>query len=1787
MKYFLRGKKQSKILATILACIMLVTTIGANSIVVRAAISASMFTKETGTSVFEGENITIQDGENGVEVIDASTENANLASHTITTTSTYNVYDKGLHLEVTDIKGRDTVGSGDTIASGYQDDYTFLVHIGANTHSWYSSLNYADTCLVMAIGSNGCYKIWYNKTSGNNFSANPTFNDAHIISYGVLNEGYTPADKGHALSLDVKVEEGNYFIVVNGQIISFADNGWLTQSQLQAAKVGLHVWAPMDSTTYACVYDGNQNPFNVNYTPAGSSYVITDLSETASMKPYVTLNPSSINMEIGEEETLTATMYPTTAKVKSWVSDNEEVATVADGVVTAKAEGTATITATADNGTTATCKVNVYEDVPAGVVDESYLEIKNGGGVTLNEVSTGVQVEYDATQYNTYVSTTHRYSLERGVLYRITDIKKMDATSNDGYSIAMSIGNNANGQQWYDKDGYIILYGKSGNFAILKTLGNGLWATGDGTTGYEKVAATKLDSLDDELSIYVKEVGSDWQVIVNDQHAYTLSGATEYLGGVGARQWFSVGAMSDFDATSSESNPTSGLSWYGVTNTTNTKCGLSFTVSNIAPTVPTVFTDGMLFQQEKAMNVWGYGIPAQTVNANLYKGEELLETKTATVTGTGRWDVSFDSREGSYDNYKIELSVGNNIQHVINDVLVGELWVSGGQSNMEWEVENDWNKETLLAQTEDANSEYLRVFLEPSYPLGVESGRKYPAIDIPNAYWGYGNEKADIGAMSSVAYTFAKELQEKLDMPIGIVNTSIGGTCIEGWLSREAIESEPELVEKLSQKDNDKNEEAYLSSSQMYYPIEEWDTVTSGGTSAVGETQAYVMTSLYNQKIGPLEGMNVAGTIWWQGSSNITSSEYYDEELDLLKRCWGETFGYGNEDMPFIFTQVTPYEQGYGSYMEYSVLGYLAEAMEQAWKLNKDNKTAMLTVYDQPLDFIWKEYGTEAIPDDMVNRLHPVHTRNKGGIGERFALSAWNMVYDGTEEYTAPVYESMSIEENAIYITFERVGNGLKTIDGTTNVHGFTIAGKDGVYVNAEAEIVGLNKVKVWNEFVSKPTNVMYGFSDLNQGSNLCSSVGIPAAPFRTVVVDDNVKNQDPNTTLFVAQDWMYADKDVWVYHGGIAKADSLLYQAYVQAGYQTNADKLADAHYNFDDYPSFAVAGGASTYSYDSAVKAEGTASLKVEYDSDFTVSPILTYQSVKMLDWSKFDYLSVSVRNAADVNVVMTIDGVTIPTLDGATSAQHSGSEEFKVITFDLSEVSETDRANFSEVEEMTFSVTGDGAGTMYFDKFMVGRNTVAGVELEKESLLMIPGETEVLATTLSTSGTVTWSSENEAVATVDSTGLITAVATGRTTITATVGEYEATCDVWVCTKPDANHMDSNHVYPISNDDKHKVQECINGYKVDYQIGAADWHRMNFQKNLPIDSTAGTRIEIDNIETKAEKYSIGVWFGKSNTGWNTVDGYMLLCKNNGEFVVVESKASTGVDGSGVLAQGDIGMECNALSIDIQYDTDGKTLNIKVNGVTCSFKSTKTISKFAVGAMGDFSVNGETNILSYTSLDLASSPLQYIITYLGWSGDIGSVIENKDYTTVYNYCKAKNVAPEKGGFIFAGWYSDSEATKKVDANVKEAASGTSYYAKFVPKEVLNVRAQFGLTETSGKRDLRLVTTVDKAYKDYQKVGFVVTNALGVSKSYESTTAYSSLKAGGVQFVASDFNNVSKRFITKKLTGVNVVDNPGREMILQAYWVTHDGVTVYGTARRVTIQQGLDAIKNSTNVVNE
>lgn len=731
------------------------------------------------------------------------------------------------------------------------------------------------------------------------------------------------------------------------------------------------------------------------------------------------------------------------------------------------------------------------------------------------------------------------------------------------------------------------------------------------------------------------------------------------------------------------------------------------------PTIemPTIFSNQMMFQQNKPMAVWGKTEAGETIEVAMAKQGEstALQTKTTTADSSGQWKVTLDAMKASYQKYTMTVTAKKDgavtKTKTISQILVGEVWVAAGQSNMQLPVSDDLYAEEYANA---ADNDHIRLFLEPGYPFGEKNEQPLdPEDDIPGAYWGSGADDGDVLAVSSVGYHFAVEMQKKLNVPFGILYTPVGGSVIEAWIPRDAI-------------DNDAEYKAFLKGKGKYCDENNWPA------------QGNRMSALYNQKIGPLKGYNVAGTIWYQGESNENEADMYGHALTLMRDTWNEVFGYttGSDDMPFVFTTVEPWITHLEDPQH---LAYLSEGMYDGWKLNEQRNMAMITIYDLPLYFI----NRNGVSSD------PIHPRHKQPVGQRFATAAYNMVYeDAAAEYTAPVFKSLTPGDedqdginDYIDVTFDHVGDGLQVInavydgdgfgnnkgDGlgvlseTEDLHGFAIAGTGGVYVDAKARIISKDTVRVWSDGLKNPANVTYNFYTYYTGGTLKNSVGIPAVPFRS--------DRSATAAYFNAQDWKYADANVWTCFPKEVNGSTLNW-----------ADFLPS-------WVSGAISGAKADWAYDKDVKAEGKASLKVTYTPDSTktvgIGPVMGLLNVTN-QFENFDTIAVSIKNcdarAKQLMLLIKANGKVYQASlseDFAATADKTAtvaaSSDFTTYTFSLRHLTDESGALLTDtdailknIEQLQFTFADDQAGTVYLDDVRFGFLYDANVDksmLERE--------------------------------------------------------------------------------------------------------------------------------------------------------------------------------------------------------------------------------------------------------------------------------------------------------------------------------------------------------------------------------------------------------------------------------------------------------------------------------------
>lgn len=593
----------------------------------------------------------------------------------------------------------------------------------------------------------------------------------------------------------------------------------------------------------------------------------------------------------------------------------------------------------------------------------------------------------------------------------------------------------------------------------------------------------------------------------------------------------------------------------------------------------TFFGDGMLFKQNEEAVVSGTGKAGSKIIAELYNAENLLIAGgEATVLPDGTFAVSFTAPAGSYEKHTVVLKCDGTEFARLNNVVFGELWIANGQSNMQYPLAQAKKGRDMYANGEKL-SEWLRVLLVPAIPEYKGSASLAPVDpqpDIPGAQWVTGENPAAY-SMSAVAYFFAEELLEELDMPVGILNVPLGGTSIASWLSREAIDGDAQV----------KND---FVSSGDYIEKSDWDEEKFN--------ISVDMTINYNLKMEALKNFRVSGMIWYQGESDVMmswSGERYARAFDLMQRSYTELYNYKDGLMPIIYTQLAPYYYSDGGYNLTDMNIAFADIQKQ-----RPESRAVVSVNDIPVTYI-PEAGL-------------IHPESKEEISDRMAYAAMGLVYGEYETYTAPTLKNAEIKDESIYVSFNNIGDGVKSKGET--VYGFALCGKDGVYVQANAEIIGENSVRVWSENVKEPCSASYAYCVSNQRANLYATddegLAMPVSPFVT----------DKNYNTHFYKDKIWADcEDEYIWH--------------------TENDAVSDFH------PSWTAENAVISASENDAYSGAMGMNIKAKSES-FSVSPILTYEDAGKAtaffdtdtDYSDYSEMSFYVKNNGENDAVF--DGI-----------------------------------------------------------------------------------------------------------------------------------------------------------------------------------------------------------------------------------------------------------------------------------------------------------------------------------------------------------------------------------------------------------------------------------------------------------------------------------------------------------------------------------------------------------------
>jgi sialate O-acetylesterase len=451
--------------------------------------------------------------------------------------------------------------------------------------------------------------------------------------------------------------------------------------------------------------------------------------------------------------------------------------------------------------------------------------------------------------------------------------------------------------------------------------------------------------------------------------------------------------------------------------------------------VADIISDGAVLQRGRSLPIWGEGVPRESVKVEIQGVEE-----TAVVSDDGSWRVTFPPLS---DGGPFEMTVSGSKIIKVKNLMVGEVWICGGQSNMSWTVGEAADKETLLA---DADPELIRLFRVPfsEFPVSATSTR---------ARWQNGTTDA-ASRFSAVCYAYGKKLQKALGIPVGLINVSYPSTRIEAWLRQSAFTQYPQIVCLLE------------SFARLKKQLDE-RKLAEPENLAIARRKIYAPGSLFNGMVEPIVPFANKGVIWYQGEGNTQNPFFYELLLGALVQDW--RVAWRTPDLAFVIVQLP----GFGI------------------PTNTVNSGGWAGLREAQLRVVQKTSQTVLVPtlDLGSEELHPP---KKFALGERAALTALAKFY-GRDGLVAPTVLGVQFKRGTVRVSFDRA---VTTLRPNSKLDGFALAGADRVWYQAAATAFGTS-VEIVSDRVMTPVAVRYGWA--NQPiANLASTEGLPASPFRS-----------------------------------------------------------------------------------------------------------------------------------------------------------------------------------------------------------------------------------------------------------------------------------------------------------------------------------------------------------------------------------------------------------------------------------------------------------------------------------------------------------------------------------------------------------------------------------------------------------------------------------------------------------------------------------------------------------------
>lgn len=478
--------------------------------------------------------------------------------------------------------------------------------------------------------------------------------------------------------------------------------------------------------------------------------------------------------------------------------------------------------------------------------------------------------------------------------------------------------------------------------------------------------------------------------------------------------------------------------------------------------LPAIFGDHMVLQQKQSNPVWGWAGPGEKVSVEIYG-----QSHTTKADQQGKWKIKLRPIPAG-GPYQMNI-MGEKSKFFFDDVLVGEVWICSGQSNMQWPLLNTNSAELAIMTAKYPN---IRLITVPQ--VGTQEAKD----DFEGSWTTCIPET--VRDFSAVGYLFGRRLHHALDVPIGLIDNAWGGSSAEAWVRKDVMEKDGQYAELMGWwKDQELN-------FDFNDELENWEKEVAGWEAMSVEDRPsrrppkprnimvgqHRPANIYNGVLHPTIGYGIKGVIWYQGESNAGRAYQYRNLFPMMIQHWRDEWKQG--DFPFYYVQLADFQ------------AEKDEPDESNWAELREAQT--MTMDRLP------NVGQAIIID--VGEGRDIHPRNKQTVANRLARWALARDYKKDIQFMGPTYSAKQIEGKKVTITFNNVGKGLYSFD-TREPQGFTIAGADQKFVHAEAKIISSTQMEIWSEQVENPVAVRYAWAT-NPVCNMYSRDGLPMTPFRT-----------------------------------------------------------------------------------------------------------------------------------------------------------------------------------------------------------------------------------------------------------------------------------------------------------------------------------------------------------------------------------------------------------------------------------------------------------------------------------------------------------------------------------------------------------------------------------------------------------------------------------------------------------------------------------------------------------------